>query len=35
MEGNEAERTARLTGYAESEFSRMLIKKTFEESALA
>ncbi len=29
MKGNEAETKARLTGYAESEFSRVLIKKTF------
>jgi hypothetical protein len=35
MEGNEAERAARLTGHAESEISRMSIEKTLEESALA
>jgi hypothetical protein len=35
MEGNEAERKGRLTGYAESELSRMLIEKTVEQGALA
>jgi hypothetical protein len=35
MEGNEAEMKASLTGYAESEFARMFVKKTFEKSALA
>jgi len=34
MERNEASRKTGLTGYAESEFARMLIKKTLEESAL-